>query len=895
MAAELLKNFSEQFAAVAGRFAGRPAISVRRERPREQQGGAGRVERFTYAQLDAMAAGAAAHLASRGVLPGDRCALLAENSARWCAAYLGVLRMGAVAVPFDTTYTSAQVTKLLDDSGARCIIASPRFAAVAAQAAPAGCTVVGLEEATEPGHWTSPCPSAPDDPAVILYTSGTTADPKGVVLTHANLLAEKNGAFQVVRVDEHDSVLGVLPLFHALAQMANLLLPFSVGAHVVFLETLNTRELLLALQEERITVFCCVPQFFYLIHQRVTSEVARGGVVRRMAFQLLLTTNRTLRRMGANAGRLVFARVHRTLGPSLRFLITGGSRFDPAIGHDLHAMGFTILQVYGLTETSGAATITRPDEPIETVGRPLPGVEIRIAPPEASHADGEVLIRGAIVMAGYWNRPDANAAVLRDGWFHSGDLGRLDDGGRLTITGRSKEIIVLQSGKNIYPEEIETHYSKSMFIKELCVLGVTDAASPSAERLHAIVVPDLDVLRERRVVNVNELIRFELESLSVALPGHKRVLGFDVSMEPLPRTTTGKLKRFEIARLVGRTMSGPPDPRGGPCLVRPTGEASPHVSAIVDAVQRLIDKPVTVRADSNFELDLGLDSMERVELLASLEQQLGVRIPEEAAQRAFTVRDLAEAFHAAPSGNEADLPAKADMSRRSPQGEGGWTALLQETTLTPAQQALLRSDRPITATLLFVGVRILRLLFIRPQVRGLENLPTNGPFILSPNHQSFLDPFALVAVLPFRIFRQLFFVGAVEYFETPASAWIASRLNIVPVDPDARLVPAMQAGAFGLRVGKVLVLFPEGERSIDGTVRKFKKGAGLLSEHLGVPIVPVALDGLFEIWPRGRSLDWRRLLPWSGHRVRVAIGAPLPPHERDRLRERVDQMWQEGR
>ena len=857
--------------------------------------GEGRVERLTYAQLDAMAAGAAASLAARGVSAGDRCAILAENSGRWCAAYLGVLRLGAIAVPFDTTYSPAQVTTLLDDSAARCLLTSSRFAATATEAAPSGCAVIGLDEATQPGSWTTPCPSTADDPAVILYTSGTTADPKGVVLTHGNLLAEKDGAFQVVRVDERDSVLGVLPLFHALAQMANLLLPFSVGAHVVFLETLNTRELLLALQEERITVFCCVPQFFYLIHQRVMSEVARGGAGRRMLFGALLAANRTLRRAGVNAGPVVFARVHRTLGTSLRFLITGGSKFDAAIGHDLHAMGFTILQAYGLTETSGAATVTRPDEPIETVGRPLPGVEIRIAAPDASHADGEVLIRGPIVMAGYWKRPDANAAVLRDGWFHSGDLGRLDARGRLTITGRSKEIIVLQSGKNIYPEEIETHYGKSMFIRELCVLGVTDAGTPSAERLHAIVVPDLDVLRERRVVNVNELIRFELESLSVALPGHKRVLGFDVSMEPLPRTTTGKLKRFEIAAFVGRTISGPP---GAPDKARPTNEEDPHLSSLVTAVQRLVGKPVTVRADSNFELDLGLDSMERVELLASLEQQLGIRIPDAAAQQAFTVRDLARALADLKVGNydservDGAPDVAVDLQVRH---DGAWPALLQETTLDPARQALLNSDRPLTAALLFVAVRVLGVLLMRPRVRGLEHLPARGPFILSPNHQSFLDPFALVTVLPFRIFRQLFFVGAVEYFETPISAWIASRLNIVPVDPDARLVPAMQAGAFGLRAGKVLVLFPEGERSIDGTVRKFKKGAGLLSEHLDVPIVPVALDGLFEIWPRGLPLDWRRLLPWSGHRVRIAIGAPLAPGERERLRDVVEKMWQEGR
>ena len=858
-----------------GRFADRPAISVRREQS---------VDRYTYAQLATLADAAAVSLAEAGVTAGDRCAILAENSARWCATYLGILRLGAVAVPFDTTYKPEQVAVLLADCGARVIVASERFAALAGAAAPPGCPVVGLDAITTahgaPSH-PAPCPSSSSDPAVILYTSGTTSDPKGVVLTHGNLLAEKEGAFQIVAVDERDVVLGVLPLFHALAQMANLLLPFSLGAHVVFLETLNTTSLLAALQEEAITVFCCVPQFFYLIHQRVMTEVARGSLLTRIAFKTLLRANATLRPLGVNIGPIAFARVHRTLGPRMRLLITGGSKFDPAIGQDLDDMGFTILQAYGLTETSGAATVTRPGEPIATVGRPLPGSEIRIAPPAAGFSDGEVLIRGPIVMAGYWNKPDATAAVMRDGWFYSGDLGQLDADGRLTITGRSKEIIVLQSGKNIYPEEIERHYARSAFIRELCVMGITDPSAPSAERLHAVVVPDIDVLRERKVTNVLELIRFELEGLSVSMPGHKRVLGFDISMAPLPRTTTQKLKRHEIQRAfaagaAGRGMPPRETDRAGQ-LGEPGGEPE-HVVTMVTAVRELISKPVTVRADSNFELDLGLDSMERVELLAALEQRFGCRIGDEAAQRAFTVRQLAEAFQ--------------DPATRLTENDASWPALLRSNPLTPEQQRLLKSDRPFAALLLFLAARLLRLLVFRTKASGIEHLP-DGPFILSPNHQSYLDPFAVVGTLPFRVFRRLFFVGAAEYFETPLTAWLARRCNVVPVDADARLLPAMQAGAFGLRAGKVLVLFPEGERSIDGTVRKFKKGAGLLSEHVDVPIVPVAINGLYEMWPRNRPIAWSRVLPFGGHRVRVAFGKPLPPARRDELRSAVEAMWHE--
>jgi long-chain acyl-CoA synthetase len=865
------------------------------------------VERFTYRELDRLSLRAAAFLRGAGLAPGDRCAILAENSARWIAAYLGILRLGAVAVPFDTAYKSQQVSTLLRDSGATLLFASARLEAVAREAAGPVRVAPLTFECDAPHAGLERCPAAAADAAVILYTSGTTADPKGVVLTHANLLAEKEGAFQVVPVSERDVVLGVLPLFHALAQMANLLLPFLLGAHVVFLDTLSSRELLRALDEEGITVFVCVPQFFYLIHQRVIGEVEKRGVVARRLFRAMMRTSGALRRAGIEVGPLLFARAHRTLGRRMRLLVTGGSKFDEAIGWDMYALGFTMVQAYGLTETSGAATVTRHSEPIDTVGEPLPGVEVRIVgllPEGGSHsrendqggfrlqaeegleaeqADGEIVIRGPIVMAGYWNNPAATAAVLRDGWLHTGDLGRLDARGRLTITGRSKEVIVLSSGKNIYPEEIEAHYRQSPFIKELCVLGITAPGEPSAERLHAIVVPDLDVLRERKIVNTSELIRFELEGLSVSVPAHKRVLGFDISMEPLPRTTTGKLKRHEVKKWREMSHARTEVRSDGSAVDPPVLE--PHVARVVELVRLAVRPGVVVRPDSNLELDLGLDSMERVELLASLEQRFGIRVAQDVAQTVFLVSDLAEAFRGA-----TERGARAELQ---------WATLLEASSPGPELPGLLRPRR-IVAPLLFVIARVLVRLLARPRVEGLDRFPCTGPFIISPNHQSYLDPFVLVGVLPYRVFRQLFFVGAAEYFETRLTAWLARNLNVVPVDPDANLLPAMQAGAFGLRHGKVLVLFPEGERSIDGGVKKFKKGAAILSRHLGAPVVPIAVDGVFEIWGRNRRLNWHKLLPWSGHRVRLRVGDAVAPQDGEsyaaqtaRVRAAVDEMWNE--
>ena len=873
-----MRNFPEQFAATVARFGDRLAVSVR---------GPSGVRRLTYRELDAVAHRAAGRLAAAGLTAGDRCALLAENSPEWCAAYLGVLRLGAIAVPLDTNYSANQVATLMRDSGARLLVASEKFTATAvASGAVAGESLLPLARLTS-GDDASVRPAAPPAPvvesvapAVILYTSGTTADPKGVVLTHANLLAEKDGAFSVVRVDETDVVLGVLPLFHSLAQMANLLLPFSIGAHVVFLETLATQELLKALDEEGVSVFACVPQFFYLIHGRVMDQVKKSGTATRVLFRLLLRINHGLRGAGVNLGRVFFGRVHRTIGRRMRLLVTGGSRFDPAIGVDLSDLGLTILQAYGLTETSGAATVTRAGDPIATVGRALKGVEITVAPPAQGADDGEVLICGGVVMQGYWNRPEATAEVLREGWLHTGDLGRLDANGCLTITGRSKEIIVLGNGKNIYPEEIEAGYKGSPFIKELGVIGIEGGDAHASERLHAVVVPDLDALRERKVVNVQELMRFELEGLSVHLPPHKRVLSFDVSMEPLPRTTTGKLKRREIRALVKELAAR----RTAAAAKAEDDEAhlEPHVASVVAAVQAHVTG-VTVRAASNFELDLGLDSMERVELLASLEQQFGARIPEEVAQQAFTVRQLAEAFR-----NAGGAVAGAGQD---------WGALLADRGVPEALAPVLR-PRPIAGPLYFAIARAVLALVGRPKVSGLEHLPASGAFIISPNHQSYLDAFLVGPVLPYGAFTRVFEVGAAEYFETPLMKWIATQLNVVPVDPDANLLPAMQAAAAGLRRGRVLMLFPEGERSIDGTPKKFKKGAAILARHLDVPIVPVAINGAFEVWARRRALNWRLLLPWSRHQITVTFGQPLTPGPGEseealtaRLKAEVERMW----
>ena len=879
-----MSNFAARISAVAARRADHPAI--------EQVRADGSLGTTTYGELESLAARIGGWLLADGTRTGDRVAILADNDANWIAAYLGILRIGAVAVPLDTAYKSAQVATVLENSGARLLFTTPRYLDTAkggaqklAAAAPAIVLFIGASPGLKDASaFSTATPAGVNDlpgdaAAVILYTSGTTADPKGVVLTHGNLDAERESAFAVVNVTEDDAILGVLPLFHALAQMANLLLPLAVGARVVFLETVSSSALVGALNARGISIFACVPQFFYLIHQRITSEVAKKGGVANLFLRSAIGFNVRMRNLtGLNPGKMLFGRVHRALGPRMRLFVTGGSKFDPAISRDLYGLGFTILNAYGLTETSGGATIVRPNDRFnESVGQPFPGTEIKIVKSDAAtdedvdaKGDGEVLIRGPIIMREYFRRPEATAEAIKDGWLQTGDLGRIDDRGRLYITGRKKEIIVLSSGKNLYPEEIEAHYRQSIFIKELCVLGLSRPGEPAAERLHAVIVPDEEVLRQKGVVNLKELYRFEIEGLSVQLPAHKRILSYDISMEPLPRTTTGKIRRHEIHRRLMEKPERKETEERAESAEEIAWRSAAQRADVLALIARRLDR-ANVRPDANLELDLGLDSMERVELLTLLEQGQGTRVPADVRATIFTVRQLVEAVEAAPAGAASSPGAPAATEAELP-----WDTMLSN-PVDPALAADLERPKWFWLAVYYTGLRIAGLLFkITPgfRVDGRQYIPKHGPCLISPNHQSYLDPFFLAAALPFSTIRQLFFVGATEYFESPAAKWFARSVNLIPVDPDANLVTAMQAGAAGLRMKKILILFPEGERSIDGQLKKFRKGASILSAHLDAPIVPVAIDGLYELWPRGRAFSWSRLFNRSKP-IRIEFGPPV--------------------
>ncbi len=870
------KTFNERFEEIALRHPDR--IAFRLKTP---QG----YTRTSYREARAQARAAAAGLLALGLRPGDPVAILSENRPEWVVAYLAAYFAGMIAVPLDTQISPPEWRRLIEDSGSKAVFASGALrpgleAAFAGAAAPRVISFDpvpdGAPQSTLAGltDWAAALESPPslpgcrpDDVVTIIYTSGTTGTPKGVLLTQSNIVGELECIFGAVHADENDALLCLLPLQHVLASVINVLVPLYLGGQVVFADTMKRTEILQALQEAGITILATVPQFFYLFHDRIQEELSRKPAAARKLFRWMLRLNRACRRLaGVNLGKLLFARVHRNFGSKLRLFVSGGSAFDPLVAQEFHDMGFTILQGYGLTETTGACAVTRVESNVlGSVGPALPGSGIRIVSPDES-GTGEIAVRGPMVFQGYYKNPQATAEALRDRWFHTGDLGRLDAGGNLFVTGRKKEVIVLPNGKNIYPDELEAHYARCPAIREIAVIGVF-GAEERGERLHAVVVPDFDYLKANRIANAREHLRDQITRLSNQLPSYKRLMSYQVQSDGLPRTTTQKIKRLELKRLVesgslraeeNGAAAAPADPQDAALLESAVGQE------VVHCLRAAYHREVPINAGMNLELDLGFDSMERIELLSSLEETLHLELPEDFGAEIHTVRDLVSRLE-----QQAGIVAPSGASSRR-----SWNTILAAEAADSGEAPPFRLTGAPLAVFKYACLRLLyRLIFrtlLRLKTRGLDNLPGEGPFLICPNHESYVDAIVLLSVVPYRTFRRTFFLGYSAFFGSGLMSLVARLTNVIPVDPDAHLLAAMKAGAAGLRAGLILCVFPEGGRSFDGSLQAFKKGASILARELSVPVVPAAIRGTHEVWPR----DSIRIRP---HPVSVEFGKPMFP------------------
>jgi long-chain acyl-CoA synthetase len=902
----LPQTFNQRFEEMARRYPDR--IAFRMKTP---QG----YSTVPYREAYRQARGVASGLLALGIKSGSRVAILSENRPEWVVAYLGIYLSGMVAVPLDTQISPPEWRRLIDDSEAQTVFVSgllmpnlreavkdspPPRRMISFDPIPGDCDA--RSELSGLIEWAINLPDAPAlpeskpaDVVTIIYTSGTTGTPKGVMLTQSNIVKELQCIFGAIHADENDALLCLLPLQHVLASVINVLVPLYLGAQVVFADTLKRAEILKALEEAEITILATVPQFFYLFHNRIQEELSKKSLLARKLFRGMLRLNRfCMRLLRINLGKALFPRVHKSFGARLRLFVSGGSSFDPKVAQDFHDMGFTILQGYGLTETTGACSVTHvKNNVVGSVGPALPGAEVKILSPDET-GTGEILIRGPMLMKGYYRNPAATDEAIKDGWFYSGDLGRIDGKGNLFITGRKKEVIVLPNGKNIYPDELETHYLQSPCIQEIAVIGVFSPLE-RGERLHAVVVPNFDYLKARKVANAREILRDQIAGLSNQLPKYKRLMSYQVQSEALPRTTTRKIKRLELKKLVesGRLKSS--ENAAAAEASGPEDQAlmeSAVGQEVLNCLRKTYHREMPIEPNMNLELDLGFDSMERVELLASLEQVLNLGLPEDFGAEVFTVRDLIFRLE-----QQAGIVTRAGAASRQ-----SWRTILSEESLDREEEEQFRVSGAALTIFKYVCLRLIYYLLFRTllrfESRGLEQLPQKGTYLICPNHQSYLDPFVLVAALPYGIFRRVFFVGYSVFFDSWIMKIVARLINVVPVDPDAHLLRAMKAGAYGLRSGHILCIFPEGGRSFDGELQSFKKGAAILSRELSVPIVPVGIQGTHQVWPR----DSARIRP---HKVKVHFGEPISPSQTsaadpyqadtDRLRESIALLIRDSR
>ncbi|MBN1568951.1 MAG: AMP-binding protein [Acidobacteria bacterium] len=900
------QTFNQKFEEIARRFPDR--VAFRLKTPLSYT-------TVTYQEAYRQSKAVATGLLAWGMERGSRVAILSENRPEWVVAYLGAYLAGMVAVPLDTQISPSEWRHLLEDSETQVIFVSGLLIGKLQEAIDESRLSLRLvsfdaisgNHATHPDltgliDWAMNLPEPPAlpvcraaDAVTIIYTSGTTGTPKGVLLTQSNIVGELESIFGAIHADENDALLCLLPLQHVLASVINVLVPLYLGGQVVFADTLKRSEIMQALQEAGITILATVPQFFYLFHNRIQEELSKKSPLMRKLYRVLLMVNRFgMRILKINLGRILFSNVHKSFGSRLRLFVSGGSSFDPKVAQDFHDMGFTILQGYGLTETTGACAVTRVESNVVgSVGPPLPGVEMKIVAPDET-GSGEILVRGPMIFREYYKNAAATEEALKDGWFHTGDLGKFDAGGNLFITGRKKEVIVLPSGKNIYPDELEAHYLQNPGIQEIAVVGIF-SPQERGERLHAVVVPNFDYLKARKIANAREFLRDQIAGLSNQLPKYKRLMSYQIQSEPLPRTTTRKIKRLEIKKLVesGQLQSSgnaPPIPDAG--LENAALMESAIGQELLHCLRETHHRDMPIDPNMNLELDLGFDSMERIELLSSLEQALNLELPEDFGADILTIRDLIDALEQ----QSGIVTRPGSVSRQS------WRTILAQGEQNPEETAQFRMSGAVLSLFKFLCLRLIYCLIFRTllrlRVRGLNHLPADGPCMICPNHESYLDPFVLLSVMPYRVFRKIFFLGYSAFFSSGLMKLVARLTHIVPVDPDAHLLRAMKAGAFGLRSGLILCVFPEGGRSYDGELQEFKKGAAILSRELSVPIIPAAIQGTHRVWAR----DSMRI---RLHRVRIDFGKPILPSQTDasdpyqidteRLREAVASLIRDSK
>lgn len=770
----------------------------------------------TYAQ---MLVNIGAYAERQNFAPESRCLIFAPNSEGWIYALYAIWMQGGISVPVDASSTPGDLAYILADCQPECIWTTrPRLDVVneALKLVPGlRPAILFIEDFNGAKSTAHPCPEsvldlteAPERIALIIYTSGTTGSPKGVMLTYDNLMANIEGVWHDVPIFGEDRrTLMLLPVHHVLPLMGTIVAPIISGGGIAICPTLSATDIMQTLERGQVGIIIGVPRLWQTLYNGIMKKINAHCVTRALYWLCSKVQSRTL-------SRLVFRSVRQRMGGHISYCVCGGAALDVEIGRGLQTLGLDVLEGYGMTEAAPVIAFTRPgDYRPGCAGKALPAVECKLE-------DGELCARGRNIMQGYYNRPEETAQVLRNGWLHTGDLAAISPEGHITITGRTKEIIVLSNGKNVNPAELEYKLEKfTAQVKEAAVVEDNDM-------LCAIIVPRKEWASGLSAQEIEERLKTEvLQPYNESVETYKKVMRLFVYDGDLPRTKLDKLQRFKLKSLLEAGIHTAPKPK----LVEPTFEEYKLIKQYISHEKKNLE----VRPTDHLETDLGFDSLDRISLQSYLEHTFSLNITVEQLSRFRNITEMAEYVSSEKQGIE--------------QSDIDWGKILREEN----SEITLPGTWP-TGPWIVHSFKTLFKLHFRLASKGVRNIPPEGPFILAANHQSYLDGLCVMSYVPLHLIRRTYFFAKEQHVNTPFRRWIASRHNVVVLE-QKNLAHSVGVLSSVLRQGRNLIIFPEGTRTSDGRLGDFRKMFAILSMEFNVPVVPVVINGAFEAMPRGRK------------------------------------------
>ena len=768
----------------------------------------------------------------------DKAVIFMENRPEFICSFFGIWNSHGVPVNIDAGYTAEELEYILTDAEPKYIFTSEKNLKTAEEAVKLSgkeikiinVDTLFIPENFEVDEYVIYSPET-EDTGVLLYTSGTTGKPKGVVLTFDNLMSNVDAITEIKLATPQDRVLALLPYHHVLPLSINLLMAIHIGTLIVINDELSAQAIQEALKKYKITIVVGVPRLWEMIHKGIMTKIKANSMALKMFNICKKVNSQTL-------SRIVFKKVHEGLGGNIRFLVSGGAKIEPSILEDFKTLGIKVLEGYGLTETSPIIAFNRPDDiHIGTVGTTIPGVSAKLAD------DGEIIVKGRNVMKGYYKKPAATQEVIDDrGWFHTGDLGKIEDG-YISIVGRKKEMIVLSNGKNINPADIENEIFKGTdLIHDIAVVEHNN-------HLLALVYPDFDKVKERKITNITETLKWEIiDSYNVKAPAYRKILEIKIVKEELPKTKLGKLRRFMLKDVIKNLDKPKAEEKKSEIKIDKSDKeyGTKEFQALSDYMKKEHDLEIT--PDSHIEIDLGLDSLDVVEMNAFIEKTFDFSVNEDEAGGIKVIRDICEYIRVHSNAYHSESV--------------NWGDILNE-----------RVDYKLPKSWAVGLFRILTApifkFYLKLTKKGQEKI-SSEPRIYVLNHESFADAFALGHMFTYKQAKDVYFFAIKKHFEKPVRRFFADNGNIVLVDINKNLKESLQIAAEVLKENKSLVIFPEGARTRDGEIHDFKKFFAILSKELNIPVTVMGIKGFYESMPFGSSF------PRSGSVEIEVLGDIIP-------------------